>query len=242
MTKDNKHLIDLRGKAYLTVAGRIQLFREDFPIGSDTPGRIVTERTTGTDGRISVRAEVYIGQWLVATGHAEEPPNMNSKNIGGRILEKVETSAIGRALGAAGYGTDKAFEDDEQDGDVPFIADAPREAGVSSAGKAASRSSNSQPQSAPTTEASSGASDKPPRPRARQRGENPFEQLNTDQHTLPNGDVIEWPKFWTWVKSIGLSRDEVHDALRVESVKDWDGSKADMMAALEKYASSKQAA
>jgi hypothetical protein len=120
------HMMNLRGKQYLTVAGRIALFRQDFPLTGDTPGAIVTERQPGTDGRVSFVARVMVNGVVVATGHAEEPANMNAKNIGGRVVEKVETSAIGRALGAAGYGTDKAFEDDEDDEGQSFIADSPQ--------------------------------------------------------------------------------------------------------------------
>jgi hypothetical protein len=41
------------------------------------------------------------------------------------VAEKVETSAIGRALGLAGYGTEKAFEQDEDDEGQPLLADSP---------------------------------------------------------------------------------------------------------------------
>jgi hypothetical protein len=85
---DNKYLVNLKGKAYLMVAGRILAFREDFPINGENPGRIVTQRVEGTAGRVCFRAEVYVGDALVSTGYAEEPENMNSRNIGGRCCRK----------------------------------------------------------------------------------------------------------------------------------------------------------
>lgn len=91
--------INIRGKEYLTVALRVQMFREkhpEFSLTTDVVDRTadcVVMRATiaGTDGRI------------IATGHAEEYRNASAINKTS-ALENAETSAIGRALAALGFG------------------------------------------------------------------------------------------------------------------------------------------
>ena len=43
-------------------------------------------------------------------------------------------------------------------------------------------------------------------------------------------------RFWAWTKTLGLLSDQVHDALEVDSVKDFTGSKAEAMGKITAYA------
>lgn len=107
-------LMNLKGKPYLQVAYRIVWFREENPKGNINtyPVEITTEyaifAATVTDGE---------GK-LLSSGHKRE-----AKGDFGDYVEKAETGAIGRALGAAGYGTQ--FEPGFDEGDR--LADSPME-------------------------------------------------------------------------------------------------------------------
>ena len=106
---------------YLEVAGRILLFRMDHSTGS-----IITEPVQWMDAGVVFRATIVGADGTtLSTGHAMAG-EAGSSNYSGRWPEKAETSAIGRALAAAGYGTDQAG-DDMAEGD--FIADSPVEQG-----------------------------------------------------------------------------------------------------------------
>ena len=113
--KADSQLINLSGKAYLKVPGRVEMFRADHPEGG------ITTELISTDPRIIVRAEVHgEGGVLIATAYGTAPmQGMSSWK--GREIEKAETAAVGRALGFAGYGTLAAFDDDDRDN----LADAP---------------------------------------------------------------------------------------------------------------------
>ena len=81
---------------YETVAQRITRFYTDHP-----DGRIHTELLQTLDDaqgwRFVVRASIYVGEELKATGLAEERLNGKGANQDA-ALENAETSAIGRAL------------------------------------------------------------------------------------------------------------------------------------------------
>jgi hypothetical protein len=95
-------LTDLKGKQYLGAHEAIYWFRMDYP-GNE--GRIVTHVDFEHN---AVKAEVYIGDALVSTGH--------SISDGKKSLEKLETSAVRRALANLGYGTIAALsQDDDED-------------------------------------------------------------------------------------------------------------------------------
>ena len=81
---------------YETVAQRITRFYTDHP-----DGRIHTDLLHALDDsqgwRFVVRASIYVGEELKATGLAEERLNGKGANQDA-ALENAETSAIGRAL------------------------------------------------------------------------------------------------------------------------------------------------
>lgn len=90
--------INIRGKEYVTVAERVDLFRKVCPTWS-----IITRVDEQTDERVTVHAAIVSedGRTL-ATGHAEEYRAASSINRTS-ALENCETSAVGRALAFLGY-------------------------------------------------------------------------------------------------------------------------------------------
>jgi len=111
------HLIEIGGKKYLETKYRVMYFRQDHPNGC-----IATEILSHDP--LVVRAVVSDENGRVlATGHGTAIDN-NKAVWRGRAIEKAETAAQGRALGAAGYGTQFAMEGDD-DNEAAHLADAP---------------------------------------------------------------------------------------------------------------------
>ena len=85
--------IKLQGKEYVQVAERIRWFRENIKNGS-----IQTTIEFKEGNRAIATAIIFVDDQIVSTGHG-------MKNIVNEFeLEKVETRAIGRALGIYGIG------------------------------------------------------------------------------------------------------------------------------------------
>lgn len=123
----SKHLIDLGGQLYLEVKWRLVWFRQTHPAG-----RIDTEIIELSDQHAYVRATASYpidinGQteWALATGHGTAHRTKNSR-FGHKFLERAETTAIGRALAALGFGTQYAVELSEAENE---LVDAPVEYG-----------------------------------------------------------------------------------------------------------------
>jgi len=99
--------VSIHGKEYFTVAERIKTFREHNPDWS-----IQTELVEAAEAVIMKAAICNSDGMVMATGYAEEvrgSTNINKTSA----LENCETSAIGRALSAAGYaGTEYASADE----------------------------------------------------------------------------------------------------------------------------------
>lgn len=88
---------DIRGKQYETVDSRVRRFRADH-----LAGVITTEVVHIDDTSVLCKASISIDGNLIATGVAEEfrgSSNINQTSA----VENCETSAVGRALGFAGY-------------------------------------------------------------------------------------------------------------------------------------------
>jgi hypothetical protein len=95
----NTGIVNIRGKEYQTVALRVQKFREQHPDWS-----IITALISRDAETVVMLASVMNEQGrIVATGHAEEFRSASQINSTS-ALENCETSAIGRALAAAGFG------------------------------------------------------------------------------------------------------------------------------------------
>ena len=90
---------DIRGKKYATVAERIAAFRKVYP-----DGKIDTHITKLEDGLCIITARVWNDEGnLLATGTAYEKEGSSNINRTS-FIENCETSAVGRALGMAGFG------------------------------------------------------------------------------------------------------------------------------------------
>ena len=101
--------IDIKGKAYSEVAQRIKAFRIVYPQGS-----IPTEIVSIDNGVVIMKASVLTDDGrLLATGTAYEKEDSSFINKTSYI-ENCETSAVGRALGMAGFGIDVSVASAEE--------------------------------------------------------------------------------------------------------------------------------
>ena len=100
---------DIQGKKYAEVNQRIKAFRMCYP-----EGLINTEIISNQNGIVIFRATIYTGEGkLLATGTAYEKEGSSFINKTSYI-ENCETSAIGRALGIAGFGIDTSVASAEE--------------------------------------------------------------------------------------------------------------------------------
>lgn len=100
---------DIKGKAYAEVPQRVQAFRSVYP-----EGRILTEMLSNENGVCIFTARILTndGQ-LLATGTAYEKEGSSYINKTSYI-ENCETSAVGRALGFCGFGSDTSIASYEE--------------------------------------------------------------------------------------------------------------------------------
>ena len=104
--KENKGLatVDIKGNPYVLVCTRVVEFHKRYPKGS-----ISTKIEEIDDSRVLMTAEVRPnGVDRVFTGHAEETRSGSYINKT-TAVENCETSAIGRALGLLGIGTEESM-------------------------------------------------------------------------------------------------------------------------------------
>ena len=109
--KANETIIttNIKGKDYSEVNQRIKAFRMVYPTGM-----INTEMVSNVNGICVFRAYVYDEESkLLATGTAYEKENSTFINKTSYI-ENCETSALGRALGIAGFGIDTSVASAEE--------------------------------------------------------------------------------------------------------------------------------
>ena len=100
---------DIKGKEYAEVNQRIKAFRMLYPKGS-----ITTEMLNNENGICVFKAFILDEQGnVLATGTAYEKENSTFINKTSYI-ENCETSAIGRALGIAGFGIDTSVASAEE--------------------------------------------------------------------------------------------------------------------------------
>ena len=117
---DTIRTTDIKGKEYAEVNQRIKAFRMVYPTGM-----IKTEMVSNENGVCIFRAEVGFNTTIVeenqirneytllATGTAYEKENSTFINKTSYI-ENCETSAVGRALGMAGFGIDTSVASAEE--------------------------------------------------------------------------------------------------------------------------------
>lgn len=106
-------MTDIKGKKYADVSERVKAFRMVYPTG-----KICTEMLSNESGICVFRAEVGFvndaGEYqMVASGMAYEKEDSSYINKTSYI-ENCETSAVGRALGFAGFGIDAAIRSAEE--------------------------------------------------------------------------------------------------------------------------------
>ena len=110
LKKANKSIspVEIKGQKYAKVNQRIMAFRSVFP-----EGFIKTQIVSLEDGVVVIRAEVGNEDKVLGVGTAFEEQSANYIN---RVsfVEVCETSAVGRALGMAGFGTDMAVASAEE--------------------------------------------------------------------------------------------------------------------------------
>lgn len=105
--------VSIKGKDYAEVFQRVTAFRKVYPRG--TIETIVDYLTGEVGDRIigmTARAMDEDGR-LLATGHAEERESFSYINKTS-FIENCETSAVGRALGMAGFGISTSMASKEE--------------------------------------------------------------------------------------------------------------------------------
>ena len=110
---DSIRTTNIQGKEYAEVNQRIKAFRMVYPEGA-----IHTEMISNEGGVCIFRAKVYgngdpLANSLLAVGHAYEKEGSSFINKTSYI-ENCETSAVGRALGMAGFGIDTSVASAEE--------------------------------------------------------------------------------------------------------------------------------
>lgn len=113
------YFMKLQGQQYLKVAGRVLLFREQHPTGG-----IYTEliQLDLDKGFCLYKAIVLTGDGaILSTAYGSE----TQRGFPAGWVEKAETVAVGRALAAAGFGTQFALADFHEVGGDEKLADAP---------------------------------------------------------------------------------------------------------------------
>lgn len=99
---------NIKGKEYAEVNQRIKAFRMVYPAGF-----IRTAILFNADGMCIMQAEVGFDDTVLGTGTAYEVKDSTNINRTSYI-ENCETSAVGRALGMAGFGIDTSVASAEE--------------------------------------------------------------------------------------------------------------------------------
>lgn len=100
--------LPIHGKEYAEVNERIKAFRKVYPQGS-----ILTDMIFRENGLVIFKARVLDRDIVLGEGTAYEKENSNNINKTSYI-ENCETSAVGRALGMAGFGIDTSVASAEE--------------------------------------------------------------------------------------------------------------------------------
>ena len=92
----NNGIVNIHGKDYMTVARRVELAHEDHAVeGIET--EVLSHRPVVIRAKVTIKGQVYTGTSSVSL---DSPKQIEKQNP----YEVAETSAVGRALGFAGFG------------------------------------------------------------------------------------------------------------------------------------------
>ena len=116
--------ITIKGKQYVTVAERVTALHEDNNEGLFIETSIVSE----DDHQITVKASIVCSRGKFQ-GHAQSHKDAGSIE-GQSPLEVAETSAVGRALGFAGYGSVESIASAEEILSAGHLVKAAQKAGA----------------------------------------------------------------------------------------------------------------
>ena len=109
IANDTIRYTDIKGKEYAEVNQRIKAFRMVYPQGT-----IVTDMISNENGICVFKARVSDNEGhILGVGHAYEKEDSTFINKTSYI-ENCETSAVGRALGMAGFGIDVSVASAEE--------------------------------------------------------------------------------------------------------------------------------
>ena len=100
--------IDVKGRSYAEVPQRVTAFRKLYPQGT-----ITTEVISIENGVCVMKASVSVDGVILGEGTAYEKEGSSFINKTSYI-ENCETSAVGRALGFAGFGSDSSIASAEE--------------------------------------------------------------------------------------------------------------------------------
>lgn len=110
ISRKNKDTGKIEKKGYAEVHQRIKAFRMVYPQGD-----IETTILTDENGICKIRADIYDdNNKHLASATAQENVKSNSFINTYNAIENCETSAVGRALGFAGFGIDKSIASAEE--------------------------------------------------------------------------------------------------------------------------------
>lgn len=99
---------DIKTTKYANVNERVLAYRKVYP-----NGEIITEIQEITDNSVRIKAIIYNEEnQILATGHASETKEGFINKVS--MIENCETSAVGRALGFAGFGIDGGIASEQE--------------------------------------------------------------------------------------------------------------------------------